>query len=82
VIGTMQYLFQNINNRVTPHDEQFSTKVLFRGPKVHRMHHGTPQKNGNRPTRANLALWNVTWSPRVLDIREKWPKTAGSDRWP
>ena len=65
-----------------PHEEQFSTKVLFWGPKVHRMHHGTPQKYRNRPTRANYALWNVAWSPRVLDIWEKRSKTADSDRRP
>ena len=46
------------------------------------MHHGTPQKKGDRPTRANYALWNVTWSPRVLDIWEKRSKTADSDRRP
>jgi hypothetical protein len=69
--------------RVTPHDEQFSTKVLFRSPKVHRMHYGTlKKKGGNRPTRANLAVWNVTWSPRVLDMLEKRSKTAEFDRWP
>ena len=38
------------------YEEQFSIKVLFRRPKVHRMHHGTPQKKGNRPARATLAL--------------------------
>ena len=48
--------------RVTPspHGEQFSIKVLFRHPKVHRMHHVTPdvtpQKRSNRPVRATLAL--------------------------
>ena len=46
------------------------------------MHHGTPQKYRNRPTRANYALWNVAWSPRVLDIWEKRSKTADSDRRP
>jgi hypothetical protein len=72
------------STRVThpPHDEQFSIKVLFRGPKVRRMHQGTPPKKSNRPTRTNLALWNVTWSPRVLDIWEKRSKTADFDRRP
>ena len=71
------------SSRVTPpHEEQFSIKVLFRRPKVHRMHHGTPQKRSNRPARATLALWNVTWSPRVLHIWEKRSKTADFDRWP
>jgi hypothetical protein len=48
------------------------------------MHHGTPQQSRNRPTRANYALWNVAWSPRVLDIWEKRSKTADPDRrpWP
>ena len=48
------------------------------------MHHGTPQKKGDRPTRAHYALWNVAWSPRVPDIWEKRSKTADPDRrpWP
>ena len=46
------------------------------------MHHGTPQKCNNRPTCAKYALWNVAWSPRVLDIWEKRSKTADSDRGP